>query len=69
MNIFISGARRTNSSSMMQKHQESDHNSTGHFLHEKRNIRKIFTQEIPAANVPQTVTNTDLFAYVMMRIY
>jgi hypothetical protein len=54
---------------MMQKHQESDHNSTGHFLHEKRSIRKIFTQEIPAANVPQTVTNTDLFAYLMMRIY
>ena len=27
------------------------------------------TQEIPAANVPQTVTNTDLFAYLMMRIY
>ena len=69
MNIFISGARRTNSSSMMQKHQESDHNSTGHFLHEKRNIRKIFTQEIPAANVPQTVTKTSSFAYVDMGIH
>jgi len=36
---------------MMQKQQESDHNSTGHFLHKKHSIRKIFTQEIPAANV------------------
>ena len=46
---------------MMQKHQESDHNSTGHFLHKKRSIRKIFTQEIPAANVAADCNQNQFF--------